>query len=104
MSSGLFSPEVVDAVARHMNFDHADDNVLIVRALGGQPAATEARVVGLDDGGVLFATVVAGAETQARVPWGTTPVERAHIRAEVVQMYQQACGVLGIPPRQNGEH
>ncbi len=104
MGSSLFSPEVVAAVARHMNTDHPEDSLLIVRALGGQPSATEARVVGVNDSGVVFSAVVGGEAAEAQVPWASTPAERAQIRTEVVQMYLQACAALGIQPRQDGEH
>lgn len=87
-----------------MNTDHPDDSVLIVRALGGQPAATEARLIGLTETGIEFAVVAGGEPTQAQVPWAAPPTERAHIRAEVVRMYVEACAVLGIAPRQEAEH
>jgi putative heme iron utilization protein len=48
MTMSPFGAEAVAQIARHMNDDHADDNVLIVRALGGQPEATAARMSGMD--------------------------------------------------------
>ena len=38
-----FTPEISAAVADHMNTDHPEDNLLIVRSLGGVPDATDAR-------------------------------------------------------------
>ncbi|HLU63846.1 MAG TPA: DUF2470 domain-containing protein, partial [Protaetiibacter sp.] len=32
----VFAPEVVEAVLHHMNDDHIDDNLLIVRAFAGR--------------------------------------------------------------------
>ena len=43
-----FPQEVVEAITRHMNADHAEDSLLIVRSLGDLPEATEARMTGLD--------------------------------------------------------
>jgi hypothetical protein len=41
-----FSPAVVAQVTRHMNEDHAEDSLLIVRALGGHPDARAVRMAG----------------------------------------------------------
>uniref|UniRef100_UPI002594DDC9 DUF2470 domain-containing protein n=1 Tax=uncultured Gordonia sp. TaxID=198437 RepID=UPI002594DDC9 len=46
--SAQFSPDVVAAVLAHMNDDHADDSLLICRALGGRPDAVAARMTGFD--------------------------------------------------------
>ena len=97
-----FTPEVVEAVKRHMNDDHADDALLICRALGGRPTATAARTTGVDADAIEFAAVVEGKEVPVRLPWGTTLTERAQVRTEVVRLYREACAVLGVPAR--GEH
>ncbi|WP_213453218.1 DUF2470 domain-containing protein [Rhizomonospora bruguierae] len=101
MSAG-FPPEVVAAVSRHMNDDHAEDALLICRTLGGQPAATRARTTGLDADGIDFAVTVDGTEVPVRVPFAARLTERAQIRREVVRMYQDACDELGLPPRSAG--
>jgi putative heme iron utilization protein len=94
-----FPPEVVDQIARHMNGDHAPDNVLIVRALGGIPTATAARMSGLDADALEFAAVVDGIEVPVRVPFATRLTDRSQVRAETVRMYQEACALLGETPR-----
>ena len=94
-----FPPEVVAAVTRHMNDDHADDALLICRALGGQPAATQARTTGLDADGIEFAVTVGATETPVRIPFAHRLTERAQIRREVVRMYRDACHQLGVAPR-----
>jgi putative heme iron utilization protein len=99
-----FGLDVVAAITRHMNDDHPDDNLLIVRALGGRDTAASARMTGLDGLGADFAAVVDGAETPVRVPWSRELTERREVRVEVVRMYHEACAVLGIAPRQEGEH
>lgn len=99
-----FGPDVVAAVTRHMNEDHPDDNLLIVRALGGQDAATAAHMSGLDKLGADFVAVVDGAEKSVRIPWGRELTERREVRVEVVRMYHEACAALGLTPRGQGGH
>src|SRR5262245_36161915 len=102
--SDLFGPDVVAAVMRHMNEDHAADSVLICRAQGGQPATTEARMSGMDAMAIEFVATVGGDEVVVRVPWAAPVTERAQIRAEVAQMYHDACAQLGVEARVAGEH
>lgn len=94
-----FSPEVVAQIARHMNDDHAEDNVLIVRGLGGIPTATSARMSGLDADGMEFAAAVDGVEVPVRIPFGERLTERRQVRAETVRMYRDACAALGLEPQ-----
>ena len=93
-----FPPEVVEQIARHMNDDHADDNVLIVRALGGMPTATKARMSGMDADAMEFAAVVDGIEVPVRIPFRERLTERSQVRAEAVRMYREACVALGETP------
>ncbi|HMO54058.1 MAG TPA: DUF2470 domain-containing protein [Tepidiformaceae bacterium] len=95
-----FAPEESAAIMRHMNGDHADDSVLMVRALGGQSGASDARVVGIDKEGIDFAAVVDGADVLVRIPWGRRLSARSEVRGEVVRLYQESCAELGIEPRQ----
>ena len=94
--SDPFPPEVVEQIARHMNDDHAGDNVLIVRALGGIPTATAARMSGMDADAFEFAAVVDGIEVPVRVPFAERLTERHQVRAEAVRMYQESCAQLGV--------
>jgi putative heme iron utilization protein len=94
-----FPPEVIDQIARHMNDDHADDNVLIVRALGGMPTATAARMSGLDADAMEFKAVVDEIEVPVRVPFSERLTERRQVRAEAARMYRDACAALGVEPR-----
>ena len=102
--STAFPPEVIAAVCSHMNDDHVEDSLLIVRSLGAQPTATAASMAGLDDTVAVFVATVDGSEREVRVPWSTTITERPQIRAEVVRMYHEACAALGIEPRAAAEH
>ena len=94
-----FSARVVQAVAHHMNLDHAEDSLLIVRGLGGRPQATAASVAGLDGTAIVFEAEVDGSREAVRVPWSAPITERPQIRAEVVRMYYDSCAVLGVEPR-----
>jgi len=97
--SDVFTPDVVAQIARHMNDDHADDNVLIVRGLGGVPKATAARMSGLDADAMEFAAAVDGVEVQVRIPFAERLTERRQVRSEAVRMYRDACAALGVEPR-----
>ncbi|WP_176611486.1 biliverdin-producing heme oxygenase [Actinomadura sp. WMMB 499] len=85
-----FTPDVVAAIARHMNDDHAADSVLIVRTLGGEPDAETAVMTGLDADGADFAVRTGGRDVAVRIPWSRRLTERAEVRTEVVRMYQDA--------------
>ncbi|MFI6742064.1 DUF2470 domain-containing protein [Nonomuraea sp. NPDC050451] len=94
-----FTADAVEAIKRHMNDDHAEDSLIIVRALGGRPDATSAVTSDVDAEAIEF--TIDGGE-RVRVPWGETLTERAQVRTAVVQLYRDACEKLGIAAR--GEH
>ncbi|GHD15201.1 DUF2470 domain-containing protein [Nocardiopsis kunsanensis] len=102
MSPNPFSPEVVEAVTKHMNDDHPEDTLLICRALGGRPDATAARMTGLDGEAGEYTVAVGSEERTVRIPWSEPLTERPQIRAEVVALYRRSCRELGLVPR--GEH
>jgi hypothetical protein len=97
----LFSDDVVSAVVRHMNTDHAEDSLLICRTLGGQPTADAASTVGLDPVHVVFTASVDGRDVEVRVPWSKPITERVHFREGIVEMYRAACQQAGITPRES---
>ncbi len=99
MADTVFTPDVVAQIMRHMNDDHADDNVLIARGLGGQPGTTEARMSGMDADGMDFVAVVDGVEVPVRIPFAERLTERRQVRGEAARMYHEACAVLGVTPR-----
>lgn len=104
MSGSTFSAEVIDAVCAHMNGDHPEDCLLIVRGLGGLPDAASARMSGLDRTSATFdARLGDGTTVRTHVPFRGPVTERVQIRHEVVRMYQDACAALGVPPRQAEE-
>ncbi len=96
-----FAADVVQAVLAHMNDDHTDDNLLIVRAFGA-PEATAATMTGLDGAAGVFSVTEPGGVRDLRVAWPGGPItERPEIRREVVVLYEQACAALGVEPRQH---
>ncbi|WP_430331760.1 DUF2470 domain-containing protein [Rhodococcus sp. ACT016] len=95
-----FDAAVVAAVTGHMNGDHADDNLLIVRAFA-EPAANAARMTGLDSEFGEWVAEVDGSEQVARVPWLGPVTDRASIRTEVVALYKAACDKLGVTPSEH---
>lgn len=99
-----FSQQVVDAVATHMNMDHPEDSLLIVKSLGAQPTATAASVSDLDGDSITFEAVIDGQAQPVRVPWSTPLTERPQIRVEVTRMYYEACEALGVQPREAEQH
>jgi hypothetical protein len=100
-----WEPAVVAAVAQHMNGDHAADNLLIVRELGGVPEAETAVMTGMDAEGLEFATTGAhGATRTVRVAWLTVPTDRPQVRAEVVALHAAAAARAGIVLTPQGEH
>jgi hypothetical protein len=97
--SDPFTPDVVTAVMRHMNTDHADDCGVIVRGLGGRPAASAARTSGMDADGMAFVATVDGQLTAVRILFTERLTERRQVRAEAARMYREAFAELGVPPR-----
>lgn len=97
-----FSPEIVAAVLHHMNDDHRDDSVLIVRAFGPEGAAgiESATMVSLDERGGDWSFELDGAEATTRIEWPAGTIsERPEIRREIVALYDAACERLGLTPR-----
>jgi hypothetical protein len=94
-----FSPDVVSAILKHMNGDHTNDNLLIVRAFAN-PAATAAVMTGFDGSVATWDATVAGAPSEVRIAWPAGPItERGEVRREVVALYDAACARLGVEPR-----
>ena len=96
-----FDDAALTGVLRHMNGDHADDNLLIVRAFAPESDIIAATMIGFDgDGGQWRAQPLLGDEFVVRVPWPGGPItERAEVRREIVSLYDESCRRLGIPPR-----
>ncbi|WP_068166447.1 DUF2470 domain-containing protein [Rhodococcus phenolicus] len=95
-----FDAAVVAAVTGHMNDDHADDNLLIVRAFA-EPTATAAHMTDLDTESGLWQVTSGHGEHTVRVPWLEPATDRAAIRGAVVALYHAACERLGVAPAEH---
>ena len=95
-----FPPEIVDAVLAHMNDDHLEDNLLIVRAFGA-PDASGAAMRGVDgEAGTWAVMGPEGPVGDLRIPGPSGPIgERAEIRRDVVAQYDAAGARLGVDQR-----
>lgn len=94
-----FDPDVVQAILRHMNGDHTDDNILIARAFV-DPSAEASVMTGYDADGGIWEVTMSGATRSATVAWPNGPIaERPDVRREIVALYDEACAVLGVEPR-----
>jgi hypothetical protein len=96
-----FDEAALAGVLRHMNGDHADDNLLITRAFSPGADIIAATMTGFDgDGGDWRAQPLAGDAFTVRVPWPGGPItERAEVRREIVALYDESCRRLGVEPR-----
>jgi hypothetical protein len=94
MAERPFGPDVVAAVTGHVNEDHADACLDIVRGLGHVRDATEACLDDVDAEGATFNALVDGRLVTVRVPWSRTIAERADIRTEIVAMHERATAAL----------
>ncbi|WP_438354908.1 DUF2470 domain-containing protein [Microbacterium sp. CJ88] len=96
-----FDDGTLTGVLGHMNGDHPDDNLLIVRAFGGRADAAGATMLDFDgDSGLWAAATADGESFEVRVPWPGGPIsERPHVRREIVALYDAACARLGVEPR-----
>lgn len=93
-----FDDSVVQAVLTHMNDDHADDSLRIVRAFAA-PQATSAAMTGLDAEKGVWSARVEDTDTVVEVPWPIEVTERADLRRAVVVLHDQACERLGVEPK-----
>lgn len=93
-----FDEATLSGVLRHMNEDHAEDNLLIARAFGTQGTPIRARMTGFDGaGGDWIVEVEGGESTTLRAPWPGGPItERSEVRREIVALHGEASARLGI--------
>ncbi|BDI24162.1 DUF2470 domain-containing protein [Herbiconiux sp. L3-i23] len=84
-----FPDDVVTAVLRHMNDDHNDDSLVIVRA-NGAPDASRARMTRIDGEAGTWVVTTPKGERELRVAWSTPITKRAEIRREIVLLHEEA--------------
>lgn len=87
--------DIVAAVTAHMNGDHAEDNAVICRGVGGRPDTVTATMTGLDLDAIEFTIRTEAADAGAevvRIPFAAPLVDRPQIRAEVARMFHESNG------------
>ena len=85
-----FTADVIAAVKKHMNEDHAEHSLAIVRTIGGRPDATGALVSDVDPAGAVFTAQLPAGPLEVRVPWTVPITERRHFREQFVEMYERS--------------
>jgi hypothetical protein len=98
-----FSPDVVEAICRHMNGDHAEDCRTMVRGLAGVEASA-ATMTGLDGDHAFMRAETADGPVDVALPWSERLTERAQVRVEVVKLHEQASRALGLDVRPSEGH
>jgi len=83
------APVAAGAIA-HLNADHADALLAMVRALGGHPAATAARCVGADRYGLDLEARTPAGPVAVRVAYAETLDTAAGLRAATVELTHRA--------------
>jgi len=91
-----FQDNVIAAITKHMNHDHSADTLVICRGVGGHTSATSARMDTFDGTGAEFTTTVNGVATPLRIAWSRPLSERAEVRPEIVRIYNESRGLLGL--------
>lgn len=92
--------EALAAIARHMNDDHADDNVVICQGLGGRADTASAVFITMTTAEAVFvATDSGGSDHEVRVPFANEVTARPEVRAEIADLYHRSAAILGLPPR-----
>ncbi|WP_299051550.1 DUF2470 domain-containing protein [uncultured Nocardioides sp.] len=91
------SAEDVDTVLEHMDADHREASLAIVRA-HGYPAATSAEMTGVDEHGGTWHVTVGTTEASLRVTWPDGPVaDLDGVRRAVVRLSRASSTGRGGP-------
>lgn len=82
--------DVVRAVCRHMDDDHADAALRIVQVLGGEPAADRVQTVGVDTTSISFLAHTGETTTPVTVAFSQPAADRTAVRLAVVALSERA--------------
>ena len=85
-------------ICRHMNDDHPEMALRIVRVLGGQPGAERVETVGVDELGMHFVAHQQQSTAPVAVPFARRAAERPQVRPAVIELYRRAAA-QGSQPR-----
>ncbi len=94
----MLTSEAVHGICRHMNNDHPEMALQIVRVLGGQPGAERVETVGVDELGMHFVAHQQQTAAPVAVPFARPAAERAQVRSAVIELYRRATA-QGSQPR-----
>lgn len=94
----MLTSEAMHGICRHMNEDHPEMALRIVRVLGGRPGAERVETVGVDELGMHFVAHQQGSATPVAVPFARPVVEQPQIRSAVTELYRRAAA-RGSQPR-----
>ncbi|MEO9329754.1 DUF2470 domain-containing protein [Gordonia aurantiaca] len=94
----VFGDAAVAGVCHHMNTDHAEDSLVIAKALGDRPDATGAAMTGYDAATAIFDVTVPEGIVEMRFPWDRPIENRTDVRMAVVAMLREAQARLGLTP------
>ena len=86
------TPELTQGVCGHMNTDHAEAALAIVRTLGGLSQANSVTTVSVDERSITFRADVAGGTTEVVVPFAEPATDRQGVRRAVVELSARAQG------------
>lgn len=90
MTESFLTDDIVDAVVAHMNGDHADDNVVICRGVGGRADVESATMTGLDEHSIEFLADTPNGPTTVRIPFDEPLRDRPQIREAVARMFRRS--------------
>jgi len=83
-------PEQIAAMIAHMNDDHADSVLGYVHRFGALPAATSARLVGLETTHMLIEATIDGSAESVRIPFDHPLRDAADARDTLIAMARPA--------------
>lgn len=90
MPDSFLTPDVVEAVVRHMNGDHADDNVVICQGVGGRPDVQTATMTGIDEHAIEFSAQTPEGAVPLRIPFDQPLRERPDVREAVARLFRRS--------------
>jgi putative heme iron utilization protein len=84
------APDAVAAMIAHMNDDHADSVLGYVHRFAALPAATSARLVGLETTHMLIEATIDGSAESVRIPFDHSLRDAADARNTLIAMARPA--------------
>ena len=86
----MFPEDVVQSVCHHMDADHSEAALAIVRTLGGRPDADRVQTVAVDERSISFLAHAGDVITPVDVAFARPATDRAALRLAVVELSERA--------------